>query len=173
MIGRSVALRLTTLGLAVALAAAWSPSPPDIGPDLGYVAPILELPLGRFQDCGYCGEGGCGFGYHWFVYEDGDGRDLGSESHNCSANYCSFVHPPHPNCDAEEQEQLEFVLLVEQAWRKGTDGAPSELTGLLAQFGERISYNPERRALQVLGCTGAVALSVPLTEAQAEGLAPS
>jgi hypothetical protein len=88
------------------------------------------------------------------------------DSHNCSAGAgysCSggINHERHNDCNPEFA-----VGTVNQMWRLLLDADGSAIAAAAQEHNTAVRINSERRALQIVGCSGAILAHLPLTEQQ-------
>lgn len=143
----------------------------DAGPSTSYTAPVVDLPVKSWRStCGFCYN--CPAGNHQFAYFMGLGDDEahGESTHGCrdeewSEGWCPQAHG---NC------QSGFASLTDQEmdrlWAMVTKGTTPDLGAALAEFGEAVSYNATRGAVQVQGCDGMIIVNLPVSAAQVDRL---
>jgi hypothetical protein len=73
----------------------------------------------------------------------------------------------HNNCNVEEEFTIESVAQLAR------EGSVRQLSYLISKYGGRVSFNENRRSVQVLDCDGHVAANLPVTEDVGQALALS
>lgn len=131
-----------------------------------YATPLIDSSPSSFDDCGFCNQEPCVPGEHKLSYsQENLDRRHGETLHPCEEGWCSQAHAQSEAC----LDNPTFVGLSDdqkrQLWDAAVDGV-THLTSLMGDYGNAVSYNAGRRALQVQGCDGAIILSIPLTLAQ-------
>jgi len=103
----------------------------------------------------------------------GLGHDYCQAGINCSAAHSCFGEEAfHPESKLDPTARAEYLVqfeAVQEAAARGDVGAAMEL---LTHYPEHMSYNEERRSLQLIGCSAEVlAGNIPLSDAQLAAIA--
>lgn len=133
-------------------------------------SPMLSIAPTSLEDCGFCFQSGCYAGRHTFSPWEGGADESNGESHvtSCRSGWCSSAHPFQEDCLAEEEDDLLADSDRLALWSVVEGGAPEDLARFAARFPDGLRYNSQRQAVQVLGCSGVIVLSLPLSRQQAD-----